>query len=46
MNKDFSIKLTIWCTTLFLAGAIMLTGGLIKAGIFFILIGSIIEISI
>lgn len=45
LKKGLSIKLTIWGATLFLAGAIILSGGTyISAGIFLIMIGSIIGI--
>jgi hypothetical protein len=43
MKKALSFKLTIWGATLFLAGAIILSGGtFISTGVSFMIIGSII----
>ncbi len=42
MKKDLSNKLTIWGATLFLSGAILLSGGVVSAGAFFMMIGGMI----
>jgi len=45
MRKDVSLKLTIWGAILFLAGAIMLSGGMyISGGVSLMMIGIIIGI--
>ncbi len=42
MKKGFSMQLTIWGVTLFVSGAILLSGGITSAGALCMMIGGII----